>query len=93
MLLPSTVLLFILQISDDTVIVGFEENSSNDDKALKKLLERAQSKNSKFNPDKLVVRLKEISFFGHIITRDGVKPDPKKIEAIAQKKPPKDENN
>ena len=32
----------------------------------------------------------ETSFFGHIITRNGVKPVPKKIEAIVQMKPPKD---
>ena len=80
----------VLSISD-IVIVGFEEDSSNHDKALKELLERARSKNHKFNPDKLVIHAQEISFFGHIITRDGVKPDPKKIEAIVQMKPPKDE--
>ena len=81
----------VLSISDDTVIVGFEEDGSDHDKALKELLERARSKNCKFNPDKLVVRAQEILFFGHIITKDGVKPDPKKIEAIVQMKPPKDE--
>lgn len=81
----------VLSISDDTVIVGFEEDGSDHDKALKELLERARSKNCKFNPDKLVVRAQEISFFGHVISRDGVKPDPKKIEAIVQMKPPKDE--
>ena len=81
----------VLSISDDTVIIGFEEDGSNHDKVLKELLERARSKNCKFNPDKLVVCAQEISFFGHIITRDGLKPDPKKIEAIAQMKPPKDE--
>ena len=80
----------VLSISDDIVIVEFEEDGSDHDKALKELLERAQSKKCKFNPDKLVVRAQEISFFGHILTRDGVKPDPNKIEAIVQMKPPKD---
>ena len=81
----------VLSISDDTVIVGFEEDGSDHDKAFKELLERTRSKNCKFNPDKLVVRAQEILFFGYIITRDGVKPDPKNIEAIIQMKPPKDE--
>ena len=81
----------VLSISDDTVIFGFEEDGSDHDKAFKEILERARSKNCKFNPDKLVIHAQEILFFGHIITRDGVKPNPKKIEAIVQMKPPKDE--
>ena len=80
----------VRSVSDDTVIAGFEEDGSDHDKALKEPLEKARSKNCKFNRDKLVVRAQEISFFGHII-RDGVKPDPKKIEAIVQMKTPKDE--
>ena len=35
----------VLSISDDTVIVGFEEGGSDHDKALKELLENARSKN------------------------------------------------
>lgn len=44
----------------------------------------------KLNPEKSVVCAVEVSYFGHLITKDGVKPDPTKITAIKEMKPPKD---
>ena len=52
----------VLSISEDTVIVGFEEDGSDHDKAL---LERARSKNGKFSLDKLVVRAQEIFLWSY----------------------------
>ena len=69
---------------------GFEDGSD-DDQALNELLPRPREKNSKFNPDKLVVRLSEIPFFGHIISKNGIKPDPKKVEAIMLMQPTENE--
>lgn len=37
-------------------------------------LERNRERNCKLNPDMLVKRTTEISFFGHIISHNGVKP-------------------
>ena len=36
------------------------------------------------------IGLKEISFHGHVITKDGVKTDDKKVKAIYDKQPPID---
>ena len=33
--------------------------------------------------------MEEITFFGHIVTKEGVKPDPSKIKAILELEPPK----
>ena len=52
---------------------------------------RARERNCKFNPDKFVVKISEIPFYDHIISKDGIKPDPKKVEAIIQMKLPEDE--
>ena len=40
--------------------------------------------------DKSQIRCKEISYVGHIIGKDGLKPDPRKVEAIIKMDPPKD---
>ena len=42
------------------------------------------------NKEKQEIGLKEISFHGHIITKDGVKIDDKKIKAINDMQPPTD---
>lgn len=55
-----------------------------------KLLHQAREINCKFNPEKLVVRASKIPFFGHVISKDIVKPDPKKVKAIVHMQPPAD---
>jgi len=46
------------------------------------VLERARTSGTRFNEEKMVVRCKEIPFFGHLIGADGVRPDPAKVQAI-----------
>ena len=36
----------------------------------------------KFNPDKYIYKCVQIPFFGMLIGADGIRPDPKKIEAL-----------
>ena len=42
------------------------------------------------NLDKLQLRLKEVSYLGHRISTEGLKVDPKKIEAITEMPAPTD---
>ena len=72
----------VLSICDDMIVYGFEEDGSNHDKALRQLMLRTRERNCKFNPDKFVVKTSEMPYHGHIISKDGMKPDPKKVEAI-----------
>ena len=73
-------------IADDILIYGSgdttEEASTNHDKNLLALLERAREVNLKLNPSKFRLRLPEVRFMGHLLTENGLKPDPQKIEAI-----------
>lgn len=46
------------------------------------VLERARLRNLKLNKEKSQIRVTEISYIGHILSKDGVKPDPKKVDAI-----------
>lgn len=42
------------------------------------------------NKEKCMFPSPEVSYIGHIISSEGVRPDPKKIEAITKMPPPED---
>ena len=46
------------------------------------VLERARKRNLKLNKSKCQIKKDPITYIGHILSKDGLKPDPKKIEAI-----------
>ena len=47
-----------------------------------KLMERLSAVNLKLQPDKCDFLRPEVSYLGHTIDKEGVRPDPKKIEAL-----------
>ena len=73
-------------IVDDILVWGptVEEH----DARLERVLERTQKRNLKLNKDSSQIRLKEISYIGHILSQDGIKPDPRKIQAVTKLKIP-----
>ena len=75
-------------IADDIMVVGYEEDHSDHDKALTNLFQRAEKCNLKFNLDKIQYKKKEVLFFGETYTTTGRKPDPGKVEAIRTMKQP-----
>jgi hypothetical protein len=75
-------------IADDIVIVGYKEDGSDHDANLCAVLERARSTGLRFNPNKLIVKRRQIPFFGHLIGANGLEPDPAKVEAIHNMTPP-----
>ena len=52
------------------------------DAGLKKVLDRVQEVNLKLNQKKCQIRKEEIAYVGHLLTKDGLKPDPEKIRAV-----------
>ena len=44
----------------------------------------------KLNKDKLQFKCSEVSFIGHVMTMEGLKPDPRKVEAITKMDRPND---
>ena len=60
------------------------------DKKLQRLLVRCSEQELRQNNEKTELRKDEISFLGNKISKDGLKPDPMKVEAIAKMKPPTD---
>lgn len=73
-------------VADDVIIHSKSEEEHDDHVRL--FLTRCTQHGIKLNSDKCQFKVKEIQFLGHIITPDGLKPDPAKIEAIRNMSPP-----
>lgn len=59
-----------------------QQEVSNHDKNLIKLLERARKVNLNLNSSKMELKKPEVKFMGHIISSDGLKADPDKEKVI-----------
>ena len=73
-------------LRDDLLLVGYgdtqEEADANHDENLRKLLDRAREVNLKLNSKKMNLKKPEVKFMGHVISKDGLKPDPDKVKAV-----------
>ena len=74
-------------IVDDLLIWG--QNDDEHDARLKQVLNRACEINLKFNAKKCRIRQEEVPYVGHVLSKEGLKPDPEKIRAVQQMQPPK----
>eukprot|EP00914_Ancora_sagittata_P015152 GHVO01029710.1.p1 GENE.GHVO01029710.1~~GHVO01029710.1.p1 ORF type:complete len:1206 (-),score=132.44 GHVO01029710.1:398-4015(-) len=69
-------------IADDILVYGKTEKDH--DVNLKALLERCQTTGIRLNKEKCRIKVQEVEFMGHIVTKDGLKMDPKKAKAIIE---------
>jgi len=77
---------FLITGSDDTMEEALVDHDSN----LRKMLEKAREANLKLNREKTRLRLKEVRFIEHLLTKDGIKIDPRKHDAIMKMPKPED---
>ena len=73
-------------VSDDIIVYG--KTQAEHDSRLKATLERLDSHNVKLKKEKCKFSQSCVKFYGHIFNKQGLSPDPKKIEAIIQAEPP-----
>ena len=78
----------VTPLVDDVLISGSTREEH--DKTLRVALQRALERNLKLNPDNLTVGVQQVEYFGHLVTSEGLKPDPAKVEAITNMPEPKD---
>ena len=60
------------------------------DQNLRNLLDRCRVRNIKLNKEKFHLKYSEVPFIGHVMTRNGLKTDLKKVEAIIKMERPAD---
>eukprot|EP00057_Strongylocentrotus_purpuratus_P007302 XP_011661776.1 PREDICTED: uncharacterized protein K02A2.6-like [Strongylocentrotus purpuratus] len=81
-------------VADDFLVYGsgatHEEALADHDRNLQKFLARARESGLILNKKKLKLRLKEVPYMGHLLTSDGLKPDPKKVKAVVELPAPTD---
>ena len=61
-------------ITYDLLIWGKDDDEH--DARLKQVLDRAREVNLKFNAKKCRIRQEEVPYVGHVLSKDGLKPDP-----------------
>ena len=72
----------VFGIMDDILVIGYNESGADHDVAVHKVLQQCKEVNLKLNKEKCQFRCTSILFFGEVISREGVQPDPQKIKAL-----------
>ena len=73
-------------IIDDILVLGATQEEH--DQRLKRVLDRSKEYNLKLNRGKCEIKRTEVKYVGHLLTAEGVKPDPEKIRAVETMKKP-----
>jgi hypothetical protein len=76
----------VAAIADDILVYGCgdteEEYMQDHNKNLETMLKKAREVNLKLNKKKMKLCLAEVSYMGHLLTSNGIKSDPSKVQAI-----------
>ena len=80
-----------MAIADDIIIFGFRDDGKDHDVTVRQVLDKAKAVGMRFNPSKCQFRKTSVKFFGLVLSRYGVSPDPAKIQALKSQPEPKDE--
>ncbi len=73
-------------IIDDVLVHG--KDMEEHDQRLKRVLEIVKRVGLQLNKAKCKFRKSEVSYFGHLVGKDGLKPQPEKVKAISELQPP-----
>ena len=77
-----------LNISDDILVHGVTTEQHNE--SLTRVFQALSDKHVTLNKEKCEFNKSSVEYFGHIFSKDGVAPDPKKVSAIKNAVAPKD---
>ena len=74
-------MLNVFGIADDILVIEYDKDGTDRDEAVYKVL-KCQDVNLKLNKEKCHFR--SIPFFGEVVSRQGVQPDPQKVRAVTE---------
>ena len=81
-------------IYDDFLIIGCgdtdDEAEADHDRNLKVFLECSRERNLRLNADKLKLKMAQVPYMEQLLNREGLRVDPKKVDAIEKMPAPKD---
>ena len=80
---------FVRVYIDDFLVITLESSEEHLSKS-KEVIKRLQSDRLKLNIDKYKWEAPKVEYLGYIIMQEGIKPDPKKVEAIINIERPMD---
>ncbi|KAJ9179955.1 hypothetical protein P3X46_008264, partial [Hevea brasiliensis] len=78
---------FVVVFIDDILV--YSRNAEEHDRHLRIVLQTLREKQLYAKLSKCEFWLKEISFFGHVVSEEGIKVDPSKIEVVLNWRPPR----
>ena len=76
-------MLNVFGIADDTLVIGYNKDGADHDEAVYKVLKWCQDVNLKHNK-KCHFRCTSIPFFGEVVSRQGIQPNPQKVKALME---------
>ena len=79
----------VLGIADNILVIGYNKDRTDHNKAVYNVLRWCQDVNLKLNKDKCHFRCMLIPFFSEVVSREGVQPDLPKIGALTKMLAPK----
>jgi len=84
----------VYAIADDILVAGtgdtMKDAIADHDLKIKKLLRRCQERNIKLNKQKVAFKQTEVPYIQHLLTSEGIKADPSKVEAVLRMERPTD---
>ena len=78
-------------IADDIIISGYKSDGSDHDKTVKSIIKKAKEVGMCFKPNKCQFKKTQVKFFGMLLNRQGVVPNPSKIDALRKLPEPRTE--
>ena len=72
----------VFGIMDNILVIGYDKDGVEHNAEVYKVLQHCEEVNLKLNKEKCHFRCTSIPFFGEVISRKGVQPDPQNVKAL-----------
>ena len=83
----------VFGIADNILVIGYNKNRADHNEAVYSVLKWCQDVNLKLNKEKCHFSCTSILFFGEVVSREAVQPDPQKVKALTEMPVPKNKKD